>query len=149
MHPVYATTKSPPLPTHSSVRQQLELEQALLSAEHESESLKLEQDEEEYSRAEARIAELEDELAEGSDAQVRLQQDARQRVQQAQQACSRLEEELAEAQGRDDQRDSDLADQLATQTELLETERKTFEDLEFHHLEEEASKLASREELQR
>lgn len=33
--------------------------------------------------------------------------------------------------------------------EQLDNERKNFEDLEFHHLEEEADWLASREELQR
>lgn len=33
--------------------------------------------------------------------------------------------------------------------EHLDNERKNFEDLEFHHLEEEADWLASREELQR
>ena len=120
-----------------------------MSAEHESESLKLEQEEAECSRLQAKIAELEAEMAESSAAQAHLQAEARQRVLRAQEACARLEQELAEATGRDDQRDSDLADQLAAQTETLETERKAFEDLEFHHLEEEASRLATKEELQR
>lgn len=128
---------------------QLELEKALLSAEYESESLKLEQEENEHARLQAKIAELELELSESNVSQAQLQAEARQRVLRAQQTCARLEEELAEASGRDDERDLDLADKLAAHTEILETERKAFEDLEFHHLEEEASKLASREEMQR
>ena len=88
-------------------------------------------------------------MEESNTTQTQLQAEAKQRVLKAQQACARLEEDLAEAQGRDDERDSDLADKLAAHTEILETERKAFEDLEFHHLEEEASRLATREELQR
>ncbi|XP_058807459.1 pleckstrin homology-like domain family B member 1 [Phymastichus coffea] len=131
------------------INRELELEKALLSAEYESESLKLEQEEGELSRLQVKINELEDEMSEKSTSQAQMQSEARQRVSRAQQSVARLEEELAEARGRDDERDSDLADRLAAQTDLLETERKAFEDLEFHHLEEEASKLAAREELQR
>ncbi|XP_031778572.1 pleckstrin homology-like domain family B member 1 isoform X2 [Nasonia vitripennis] len=131
------------------INRELELEKALLSAEYESESLKLEQEESERARLQAKIAELEQELSESNASQAQLQAEARQRVLRAQQTCARLEEELAEASGRDDERDLDLADKLAAHTEILETERKAFEDLEFHHLEEEASKLASREEMQR
>jgi hypothetical protein len=127
----------------------LELEAALLSAEYESESLKLEQEEGERTRAQTKIAELEEEMSESNASQAHLQAEAKQRVIRAQHACAGLEEELADAKGRDDERDSDLVDKLAAQTEILETERKAFEDLEFHHLEEEASKLATREELQR
>lgn len=128
---------------------QLELEKALLSAEYESESLKLEQEESERARLQTTINDLESEMSVNSPSQAQLQLEARQRVTKAQQSVARLEEELAEARGRDDERDSDLADKLAAQTDLLETERKAFEDLEFHHLEEEASKLAAREEMQR
>uniref|UniRef100_A0ABD2XNV8 C2H2-type domain-containing protein n=1 Tax=Trichogramma kaykai TaxID=54128 RepID=A0ABD2XNV8_9HYME len=131
------------------ISRELELEKALLSAEHESESLKLEQDEAELNRVQEKLRELEAEMAEDKAGQTQIQAEARQRVLVAQQACASLEEQLAEAEGRDDERDSDLANRLAAQTDQLETERKAFEDLEFHHLEEEASKLANREELQR
>ncbi|KAJ8679727.1 hypothetical protein QAD02_015514 [Eretmocerus hayati] len=131
------------------IHRELELEKALLSAEYESESLKLEQDEAERDRVQARTAELEHELQESKAVQGQLQSEARQRVTSAQQACARLEQELAEASGRDDERDSELADRLAASSETLDTERKAFEDLEFHHLEQEASRLAAREELQR
>lgn len=43
----------------------------------------------------------------------------------------------------------DLVDELSFAREQLDNERKAFEDLEFHHLEEEADWLASREEIQR
>ncbi|XP_011500496.1 PREDICTED: pleckstrin homology-like domain family B member 1 [Ceratosolen solmsi marchali] len=131
------------------INRELELEAALLSAEYESESLKLEQEEGERTRVQTKIGELEEDMVESNASQAHLQAEAKQRVIEAQHACADLEEELADAKGRDDERDSDLVDKLAAQTEILETERKAFEDLEFHHLEEEASKLATREELQR
>lgn len=127
----------------------MELEKALLSAEYESESLKLEQEETELAHIQAKMSELERDMSESNESQEQLQSEAKERVLSAQQACAKLEEELADAKGRDDERDSDLADKLAAHTEILETERKAFEDLEFHHLEEEASNLATREELQR
>ena len=126
---------------------QLELEKALLSAEYESESLKLSQDEGEKIKVQMRINELERKMAEDNTTQANLQADAKQRVQRAQHACGRLEEELANCM--DDAAQLDISEKLAAQQDLLESERKAFEDLEFHHLEEEASKLATREELQR
>lgn len=127
---------------------QLELEKALLSAEYESESLKLSQDEGEKIRTQMRINELEREMAEDTSTQANLQAEAKQRVQSAQQACFRLEEKLEEISN-DDKMYQELSEKLSFQQDILESERKAFEDLEFHHLEEEASKLATREELQR
>ncbi|XP_076676900.1 uncharacterized protein LOC143373478 isoform X2 [Andrena cerasifolii] len=129
------------------ISRELELEKALLSAEYESESLKLSQDEGEKIKVQMRINELERKMAEDNTTQANLQADAKQRVQRAQHACGRLEEELANCM--DDAGQQDISEKLATQQDLLESERKAFEDLEFHHLEEEASKLATREELQR
>ncbi|XP_076236187.1 uncharacterized protein LOC143180382 isoform X2 [Calliopsis andreniformis] len=129
------------------ISRELELEKALLSAEYESESLKLSQDEGEKLKVQMRINELERQMAEDNTTQANLQAEAKQRVQRAQQACSRLEEELAKCT--DEVSQQNIGDKLAAQQDLLESERKAFEDLEFHHLEEEASKLATREELQR
>lgn len=126
---------------------QLELEKALLSAEYESESLKLSQDEGEKIKVQMRINELERQMAVDNTSQANLQAEAKQRVQRAQQACSRLEEELANCT--DETVQQDISEKLMAQQDVLESERKAFEDLEFHHLEEEASKLATREELQR
>lgn len=126
---------------------QLELEKALLSAEYESESLKLTQDEGEKIKVQMRINELEREMAEDNATHSNLQAEAKQRVQRAQQACVRLDEQLANCTHEIIQQD--IADKLVAQQDVLESERKAFEDLEFHHLEEEASKLATREELQR
>lgn len=125
----------------------MELEKALLSAEYESESLKLTQEESEKIKVQMRINELEREMAEDNTTQAKLQAEAKQRVQRAQQAYARLEEELTRST--DEMGEQDIAEKLAAQQDILETERKAFEDLEFHHLEEEASKLATREELQR
>lgn len=129
------------------ISRELELEKALLSAEYESESLKLTQEESEKIKVQMRINELEREMAEDNTTQAKLQAEAKQRVQRAQQAYARLEEELTRST--DEMGEQDIAEKLAAQQDILETERKAFEDLEFHHLEEEASKLATREELQR
>lgn len=126
---------------------QLELEKALLSAEYESESLKLTTDEAEKISLQMRINDLEREMADDTASQANLQTEAKRRVDRAQELSDRLEEDLKHCG--DDSKQYDIAEKLNAQQEILETERKTFEDLEFHHLEEEASKLATREELQR
>lgn len=125
----------------------MELEKALLSAEMESESLKLAQDEMEKTKVQSQITELEEEMSEHNDVQLNLQVEAKQRVQKAQQACVELEEKLSNCNNQC--LHEELSEKLNVQQDVLETERKAFEDLEFHHLEEEASKLATREELQR
>ncbi|XP_067205789.1 pleckstrin homology-like domain family B member 2 isoform X2 [Linepithema humile] len=129
------------------INRELELEKALLSAEYESESLKLSQDEGEKIRVQMRINDLEREMAEDNATHSNLQAEAKQRVQRAQQICARLDEQLNSCA--DETAQQDIANKLAAQQDVLESERKSFEDLEFHHLEEEASKLATREELQR
>ncbi|KAL6266251.1 hypothetical protein P5V15_003112 [Pogonomyrmex californicus] len=129
------------------ISRELELEKALLFAEYESESLKLSQDEGEKIQVQMRINELEREMAEDNATHSNLQAEAKQRVQKAQQVCARLDEQLANCT--DEIMQQDIADKLTAQQDILESERKAFEDLEFHHLEEEASKLATREELQR
>lgn len=129
------------------INRELELEKALLSAEYESESLKLTQDEGEKIKVQMRINELEREMAEDNAGHSNLQAEAKQRVQKVQQVCARLDEQLANCT--DEIMQQNIADKLTAQQDVLESERKAFEDLEFHHLEEEASKLATREELQR
>ncbi|XP_025154972.1 uncharacterized protein LOC105187474 isoform X2 [Harpegnathos saltator] len=129
------------------ITREFEMEKALLSAEYESESLKLAQDEGEKIKVQLRINELEREMAEDNATHSHLQAEAKQRVQRTQQACVRLDEQLAGCM--DEITRQDIADELAAQQDALESERKAFEDMEFHHLEEEASKLATREELQR
>lgn len=126
---------------------QLELERALLTAESESESLKLSQDEAEKVRVQRQISELEHDMNEDNIAQTTLQEEARQRVEQAQQMCYSLEDELAKCKTCRER--EQLSSKLNAQQDVLESEKKAFEDLEFHHLEQEASKLATREELQR
>ncbi|XP_011875378.1 PREDICTED: pleckstrin homology-like domain family B member 1 isoform X1 [Vollenhovia emeryi] len=129
------------------ISRELEMEKALLSAEYESESLKLTQDEGEKIKVQMRINELEREMAEDNATHSKLQAEAKQRVQKAQQACARLDEQLASCTN--EIMHQSITDKLPAHQDILESERKAFEDLEFHHLEEEASKLATREELQR
>ncbi|XP_011300680.1 pleckstrin homology-like domain family B member 1 isoform X2 [Fopius arisanus] len=129
------------------ISRELELEKALLSAEYESESLKLTTDEAEKISLQMRINDLEREMADDTASQANLQAEAKRRVDRSQELCDRLEEDLKYCE--DDSKQHEIAEKLNAQQEILETERKTFEDLEFHHLEEEASKLATREELQR
>ncbi|XP_012057826.1 PREDICTED: pleckstrin homology-like domain family B member 1 [Atta cephalotes] len=129
------------------ISRELELEKALVSAEYESESLKLTQDEGEKIKVQMRINELEREMAEDNATHSNLQGEAKQRVQKVQQACVQLDEQLTNCT--DEIMQLDIANKLTVQQDVLESERKAFEDLEFHHLEEEASKLATREELQR
>lgn len=131
----------------SLVVRQFEMEKALLSAEYESESLKLAQVEAEKIQVQMRINELEREMAEDNATHSHLQAEAKQRVHRTQQVCIRLDEQLAGCAYEVTRQD--IADELAAQQDALESERKAFEDMEFHHLEEEASKLATREELQR
>ncbi|KAK0161803.1 hypothetical protein PV327_008217 [Microctonus hyperodae] len=129
------------------ISQELGLEKALLSAEFESESLKLTTDEAEKISIQMRINDLERIMAEDRATQANLQADAKLRVDNAQLLCNQLEDELKNCKNESEQ--NSMVDKLHVQQDALETERKTFEDLEFHHLEEEASKLATREELQR
>lgn len=109
--------------------------------------MKLSQDEGEKIKVQMRINELERQMAEDNTSQANLQAEAKQRVQRAQQTCNSLEEELANCM--DETMQQNISKRLMAQQDVLESERKAFEDLEFHHLEEEASKLATREELQR
>ncbi|KAG8039952.1 hypothetical protein G9C98_000669 [Cotesia typhae] len=129
------------------ISRELELEKALLSAEYESESLKLTSDETEKISIQIRINKLEQEMAEDTSIQANLQAEAKFRVEKVQQLCIQLGNELKNCSNESKQQL--LTDKLHVQQNALETEKKTFEDLEFQHLEEEASKLATREELQK
>ncbi|XP_066594056.1 uncharacterized protein [Prorops nasuta] len=129
------------------ISRELELEKALISAEYESESLKLTQDEGEKIRVQMKINELEREMSNDTKTQADAQTKAKLRVQDSQQTCDMLEEELARCD--EEFRRKELSEKLFAEQEILDAERKSFEDLEFHHLEEEARKLATREELQR
>lgn len=61
---------------------------------------------------------------------------------------TRVEEKLASTEKTSPEYEPVFEEYLQAQ-ELLDNEKKAFEDVEFHHLEEEADWLASREELQR
>ncbi|XP_044016960.1 probable serine/threonine-protein kinase tsuA isoform X2 [Aphidius gifuensis] len=129
------------------INRALELEKALLSAEHESESLKLLSEESEKASVQERINVLECGMAEDTESQANLQTEAKLRVEKVEKLCKKIEEEYNNCN--DELLQQEISEKLTFQQEALENERKTFEDMEFHHLEEEASKLATREELQR
>lgn len=96
-----------------------------------------------------KIKELEDEMTRSNASQAQMQAEAKERVQKAQELHTHLEDELTGCKFEDEEKREEILERLSKQSDVLDSERKAFEDLEFHHLEEEASKLASREELQR
>lgn len=88
--------------------------------------MKLSQDEGEKLKVQMRINELERQMAEDNTTQANLQAEAKLRVQRAQQACCRLEEELANCM--DEASQQDITEKLVAQQDVLESERKAFED---------------------
>lgn len=76
------------------------------------------------------------------------QKECRRKLKFAQENMARVEQKLASTDKTSADYEPVFEEYLQAQ-ELLDNERKAFEDLEFHHLEEEADWLASREELQR
>lgn len=76
------------------------------------------------------------------------QKECRRKLKLAQENMMRVEQTLASTEKTSADYEPVFEEYLQAQ-ELLDNERKAFEDLEFHHLEEEADWLASREELQR
>lgn len=76
------------------------------------------------------------------------QKECRRKLKLAQENMTKVEQKLANTEKTSREYEPVFEEYLQAQ-EVLDNEKKTFEDLEFHHLEEEADILASREELQR
>ena len=112
---------------------QLELERSLLNAEFDSESQKI-------SKVKLKIALLKHKETRLSGFYEELRKEFQVKINQAQSRISTLEEAIERVNHTDHEQVSKLREQL-------ELERKSFEDMEFHQMEEAAHKETERDEL--
>lgn len=124
------------------------MEKALLTGEHQTKLAELEKEEILKEKLLHRARQIEIKMEECRITQTQHQEDCKNKLDNAQETVNRLEYELSKI-SKTSSTYPDVVEELAFAREQLENERKAFEDLEFHHLEEEADWLASREELQR
>lgn len=129
---------------------ELDMERALLEGEWQAQNEKLLQEQERLSILRERVAGLDEEMEQCRTRELQRQADAKWGLEMAEREVFSLEQEASKcAASGNSERHKELTDKLRQQHELLEAERKAFEDLEFRQLEEEAGWLAGREELQR
>ncbi|XP_049950231.1 pleckstrin homology-like domain family B member 1 isoform X2 [Schistocerca serialis cubense] len=126
---------------------ELELERALLDGEQQSQTEKLLQEEDRLVAVESRMVELDHIMERTQEEELKRQAECQRRLDEIDREVRRLNDEATVCT--DIERHKELSEKLKQQHDLLDSERKMFEDMEFHHLEEEASCLARREELQR
>ena len=112
---------------------QLELERSLLNAEFDSESQKI-------SKVKLKIALLKHKETRLSGFYEELRKEFQVKINQAQSRIATLEEAIERVNHCDHEQVSKLREQL-------ELERKSFEDMEFHQMEEAAHKETERDEL--
>lgn len=127
---------------------QLEMERALICGEHKSKLIDLEKMEARKIRLLKRAQKIEASMRDCQMKQDQDQESCRRKLEIAQSNMKNMEQKLANVSKQSVEYDRVFEEFLSAQ-EILDNERKMFEDLEFHHLEEEADWLASREELQR
>lgn len=130
------------------LNRELEMERALITGEHKSKLVEIEQLERRKQKLSESAREIERKMADCQVTQVEHQENCRRKLERAQDDMAKVEERLnSVAKSSDEYRE--IFEEFLCAQEVLDNERKTFEDLEFHHLEEEADWLASREEIQR
>lgn len=127
---------------------QIDLEKALIAGEYKSKLLELEKIEIHKQKLQKRAQRIEDNMRDCQAKQEADQKICKENLRKAQERMADVEEKMASTQKASPEYEQVFEDYLHAQ-EQLDNERKAFEDLEFHHLEEEADWLASREELQR
>ncbi|XP_074026513.1 uncharacterized protein isoform X2 [Leptinotarsa decemlineata] len=127
---------------------EIELERALISGEHKSKLLDLEKIEAKKQKLQKRSQRIEESMRDCQMKQDEDQQECKKKLQLAQENMAKVDEKLSSTPKSSPEYEQVFEEYLHAQ-EQLDNERKAFEDLEFHHLEEEADWLASREELQR
>ncbi|KAI4472083.1 pleckstrin y-like domain family b member 3 [Holotrichia oblita] len=130
------------------LHRELEMEKALISGEYKCKQLELDKLQNRKEKLQKRAQKIDEKM---KDCQAKQEEDQRlckEKLQSAQESITKIEKRLTEVDKTSSEYDEVFEEYLAAQ-EILDNERKTFEDLEFHHLEEEADWLASREELQR
>ncbi|VEN37008.1 unnamed protein product [Callosobruchus maculatus] len=126
----------------------LELEKALVAGEHKSKLLELENFEARRQKLQKSSQNIEDKMRDRQAKQGEDQKECKKKLKLAQENMSRVENKMSVTDKTSPKYEEVFEEYLQAQ-EQLDNERKTFEDLEFHHLEEEADWLASREEMQR
>jgi hypothetical protein len=126
----------------------IELEHALISGEHKSKLLEVEKLQCRKEKLINYAKKLEENMLHRQSKQDEDQLKCREKLETAQENMIKIEEKLTNTVKTDPKYEEVFEEYLKAQ-EVLDNERKTFEDLEFHHLEEEADWLASREEVQR
>lgn len=124
------------------------MEHALISGEHKSKQTDLEKMEARKQRLLKRAQKIEASMRDCQRKQEHDQEESKRKLEHAQENMKDIEQKLAKAAKPSEEYDKIFEEYFIAQ-ELLDNEKKIFEDLEFHHLEEEADWLASREELQR
>lgn len=124
------------------------MERALITGEYKSKLEDLEKLETRKQRLLRRAQKIEASMRDSQMKQEDDQKLCKRKLEIAQENMRNIEQKLAAAPRPSKEYDEVFEEYLIAQ-ELLENESKNFEDLEFHHLEEKADWLASREELQR
>lgn len=127
---------------------ELEIERALVGGELQAQNEKLTQEENRVKALRERLHDCEKEMEKCVSQQQERQQQSKHRLDQHQAVLHTLDQQLA-ACAEDSELRPELVESLKQQQELLEAEKKSFEDLEFNLLEEEACWLSRKEELQR
>ncbi|CAH0546228.1 unnamed protein product [Brassicogethes aeneus] len=130
------------------LHREIQLEKALLSGELKSKQLEIEKNEAKKEKLQTRAQKIEDNMKVSQVKQEEDQEKCKEKLNEAQDHMNEMEEKLAKTEKNTAEYEQVFQEYMQAQ-EDLDNEKKTFEDLEFHHLEEEADWLASREELQR
>lgn len=127
---------------------QLDMERALIAGEHKSKLTDVEKLEARKQRLLRRAQKIEASMRDCHMKQEQDQDECKRKLEAAQEQLKDIEEKLAKVEKPSEEYNKVFEEYLFAQ-EYLDNEKKIFEDLEFHQLEEEADWLASREELQR
>ncbi|XP_066148266.1 pleckstrin homology-like domain family B member 1 isoform X1 [Euwallacea fornicatus] len=130
------------------LHREIDLESALINGEFKSKQLELEKMKCKKQKLVKRAQRIEDSMRDCQMKQGEDQKECKKKLLIAQEVMAKVEEKLKETKKATPEYETAFEEYLQAQ-EQLDNERKNFEDLEFHHLEEEADWLASREELQR
>ncbi|XP_039281254.1 pleckstrin homology-like domain family B member 1 isoform X3 [Nilaparvata lugens] len=124
-----------------------EIEQALLGGEWRAQNEKLSADEKKLAALREKVQNCDKEMEICAAKQAERQAHSRKVLEQQQAILNTLELQLQN--NKDEELRPDLLESLRQQQELLDAEKKSFEDLEFSLLEEEACWLSRREEVGR
>ncbi|XP_044254056.1 pleckstrin homology-like domain family B member 2 [Tribolium madens] len=130
------------------LQRDIELENALISGEHKAKLLELDKLEHRKEKLFKCAQKLEESMSHQQTKQDQDQLKCKEKLELAQERMLQIEGKLAKTPKSDPEYENVFEEYLKAQ-EVLDNEKKAFEDLEFHHLEEEADWLASREEVQR